>query len=311
MTATPPAPTTPTIPPHPGSLVQRAIVGGIVTGGFAALAWADATAFLDAPPGWWLAIISVAIAAGGASEVVRMAAARGVFLRPLVVPAATVVVALEPLVARSLAPMTTDTIDLLAISLACVLGVMFIVEIGLYRRVNGALSRLAVGFTTTAAIGLPLACMMRLRLLADASGQSTLLPLASMLAVVKGGDIAAYLVGSMVGRYRLAPSLSPGKTWEGATASLLASLAIAWLLLNGSVWDVGRQPFGGWPLYGLAVGISGMLGDLSESLVKRELDSKDSGNTLGAMGGFLDLADATLFAAPLAWGLWVLGGLAF
>ena len=57
----------------------------------------------------------------------------------------------------------------------------------------------------------------------------------------------------------------------------------------------------------MAVGVAGMLGDLAESLVKRELSAKDSGRSLGGLGGFLDLVDATLLAAPVAWMLWVLG----
>jgi phosphatidate cytidylyltransferase len=78
-------------------------------------------------------------------------------------------------------------------------------------------------------------------------------------------------------------------------------------VLEWSGWSEGRQPWGGWVVYGLAVGVAGMLGDLSESLVKRELAAKDSGRSLGGLGGFLDLVDATLLAAPVAWLLWVLG----
>ncbi len=302
--------TTSASPPSPGSLVQRAIFGSLVAAGFGGIAWADATGFLDARPGWWLAPCAVAIAAGGAVEVVRMAAARGLFLRPLLVPVSTAAVALVPLADTLSSLSTTSSMDLLALSLSGVLAVMFIVEIAAYRRSASAVSRLAAGFATTAAIGLPLAFMLRLRLLPDASGNSSLLPLASMLAVVKVGDIAAYFVGSFVGRNRMTPLLSPGKTWEGAAASLAASVAIAWIVLVALKLSPARQPWGGWLLYGLAVGIAGMLGDLAESLVKRELEAKDSGASLGALGGFLDLADATLLAAPVAWALWAVGGLA-
>jgi phosphatidate cytidylyltransferase len=300
-------------PPSPsGSLPQRALVGLLVAGGFAALCWADATRAAAAAPGWWLAPLAVAIAAGGAAEVVRMAADRGLPLRPLLVPVAAALLALVPLGAAWLGPAAADpelpAAVWLAPATAGVLILLSVAEIATYLPAAGALARLTAGFATVAAIGLPLALVLDLRVRSAAWGVPVLLPLASMLAVVKGGDIAAYLVGSRVGRRRMAPALSPGKTWEGAAASLAASLAVAWGVLEAAGWAGERQPWGGWLVYGLVLGVAGMLGDLAESLVKRELGAKDSGRSLGALGGFLDLADAVLFAAPLAWMLWMLGG---
>lgn len=296
--------TTPASPPHPGSLVKRSVVALIVAAVFAAVCWADVTGFMGARPGHWLVLVAGAFAVGGSLEVVRMAAARGVFLRRLLVPVATASLAILPLAVHDMASSRMLGMDTLALALSGVLAVMVVVEIAGYRRDTGALTRLVAGFATVAAIGLPLAFMMRLRLLPATSGLLALVPLASMLAVVKGGDVAAYLVGSRLGRNRMALILSPGKTWEGAVASLAASLAIAWLFIE-VFHGVTARPLGGWLVYGLAVGIAGMVGDLAESLVKRELDAKDSGHSLGALGGFLDLVDATLLAAPVAWFLWI------
>ena len=292
-----------------GSLPQRTLVGLLVAGGFAALCWADATAAFAAEPGWWLAPLAVAIAAGGAAEVVRMAAARGLGVRPLLVPAAAGLLTLVPLVSAWLRPAEAGWSNAwLAAATAGVAILLAVAEILTYRPAAGALPRLVAGFATAAAIGLPLGLLLDLRLRSAAWGGPGLLPLASMLAVVKGGDIAAYLVGSRIGRRRMALALSPGKTWEGAAASLAASLAVAWGVLAAPGWADGWQPWGGWPVYGLVLGVAGMLGDLAESLVKRELGAKDSGRSLAALGGFLDLADAVLFAAPVAWMLWMLGG---
>jgi len=298
------------VPPSPsGSLPQRTLVGLLLAAGFTALCWADATGAAAAAPGWWLAPLAVAIAVGGAGEVVRMAAGRGLPLRPLLVPVTTALLALVPLMAAGLRPAEVGwPAAWLAAATAGVLILSFTAEILTYRPAGGGLPRLVAGFSTAAAIGLPLALMLDLRLRSAAWGGPGLLPLASMLAVVKGGDIAAYLVGSLVGRRRMAPALSPGKTWEGAAASLGASLAVAWGVLEAAGWAGGWQPWGGWPVYGLVLGVAGMLGDLAESLVKREFRAKDSGRSLGALGGFLDLADALLFAAPVAWVLWILGG---
>jgi len=65
-------------------------------------------------------------------------------------------------------------------------------------------------------------------------------------------------------------------------------------------------PWGGWIVHGVLVGVAGIVGDLAESLVKREAGVKDSGTTLGALGGAFDLVDSLLVAAPVAWVLWVL-----
>ena len=82
-------------------------------------------------------------------------------------------------------------------------------------------------------------------------------------------------------------------------------MAVAWLVIGRGGFP--SAPLGGWAVYGLLVGLAGMLGDLSESLVKRECGAKDSGQSLGGMGGFLDFVDSLLLAAPVAWMLWAAG----
>jgi phosphatidate cytidylyltransferase len=88
---------------------------------------------------------------------------------------------------------------------------------------------------------------------------------------------------------------------------LAGALAAAWIVFEGCGWQTAVRPWGGWPLFGLLVGVAGMAGDLAESLVKRELGAKDSGGSLGGLGGVLDLVDSLLLAAPVAWLLWVVG----
>jgi phosphatidate cytidylyltransferase len=294
-----------------GTLVSRAIVTLVSAGGFAGLCWADATGLLAAPPAWWLMPVAVLLASGAAAEAVRMAADRGLAAPGAFVPAATAAVPLAAVAASHARPAAgggpAAIIGWAAVALAAGVGLALVIEVCRYRPGRGSLARVAVAATALAAIGLPVAFMVGLRLLGGAGGPVGLVPLVSMVAVVKGGDIAAYVIGSLIGRCKLAPVVSPGKTWEGAAASLVAALAVAWLILEQSGWSGGRQPWGGWAVYGLAVGVAGMLGDLSESLVKRELAAKDSGRSLAGLGGFLDLIDAPLVAAPVAWLLWVLG----
>lgn len=295
-------------PSQPGPLASRAVVTVLTAGGFAALCWADAVGFLGARPAWWLTPVAALLGWAAAAEAVRLAAVRGVVLGGLLVPLAAAAVPLAATASAALAGHDpASPLGWAAVVVTAAVGAMLVGEVAAYRPGGGSLGRVAAGVLAVAAIGLPLAFMVGLRLAGPARGVAGLLPLVSMVAVVKGGDIAAYLVGSLLGRHKLAPLVSPGKTREGAVASLAASLGIAWLLLGWFGQDGGGEPWGGWPVYGLTVGAAGMLGDLSESLVKRELAAKDSGRSLGGLGGCLDLIDAPLFAAPVAWLLWTLG----
>lgn len=287
----------------------------VVLGAFGGLAWADATSLGTAPPVAWLLPVAALAAFGAGREAVQLAAARGIALSAWLVPIAATCIAVAP-AALSWAGLDGGcplaAIGAAAVTIAATFATAFIVEIIRYAPGAGGLVRICgSGFAATA-IGLPLAFMVGLRLLGQpvATGApplAVLVPLVSLVAVVKAGDIAAYVVGSLVGRHRLAPTLSPGKTWEGAAASLAASLAAAWLVIERGGSGLAHGPAGSWPVFGLLVGLAGMAGDLAESLVKRDLSAKDSGRSLGGMGGFLDLIDALLLAAPVAWTLWVSG----
>jgi phosphatidate cytidylyltransferase len=140
-----------------------------------------------------------------------------------------------------------------------------------------------------------------------------------LLLIVWAGDIFAYFVGKSVGRHLMSPRISPKKTWEGAFASLAASLIIGALLfnysgqissalLNAHLIDKKDGLFALqkpllWPtlLLSAAINITAQLGDLVESLIKRGAGVKDSGSLLPGHGGMLDRIDALLFAAPILW----------
>ena len=140
-----------------------------------------------------------------------------------------------------------------------------------------------------------------------------------LLLAVWAGDIFAYFVGRSLGRHRMSPRISPKKTWEGAIASILASVIIGTLwfqnapqisgaLLRASLIDRRSGMFGLeqphlWPIVLLSavVNIAAQLGDLVESLIKRGAGVKDSGSILPGHGGMLDRIDAMLFAVPVVW----------
>ncbi|HKM85891.1 MAG TPA: phosphatidate cytidylyltransferase [Terriglobales bacterium] len=144
------------------------------------------------------------------------------------------------------------------------------------------------------------------------------------LLAVWAGDIFAYFVGKLLGRHRMSPEISPKKTWEGAVASILASVIVGTLwfqhapgisstLLRIGLIDRRDGMFGLeqpqlWPIILLSavVNVAAQFGDLVESLIKRGAGVKDSGTILPGHGGMLDRIDAMLFAVPVVWayGAW-------
>lgn len=124
-----------------------------------------------------------------------------------------------------------------------------------------------------------------------------------LLLLVWVGDTAAYYVGRAVGRHKLAPTVSPGKTVEGTAAGLVATVAVGFWLF--------RSWFGVFaPLHALllpiAVNAAGQFGDLAESALKRGAGVKDSSSLLPGHGGLLDRLDSLLFATPALWYYWIL-----
>lgn len=301
------------------SRASRVVVAIAVAAVFGLLAWADANGIGGAMPAWWLLPIVAILAIGGAQELVRLFASRDLFLPAWLLRATVVAIPLaaafgaQAFGAANAFASPAAAMGWAAAALMLSIGVLFLNAIAAYRPETRSAERLAFSALILAYLGLPLAFMVSLRLFClenlgpEQSGRGHLgiLPLVSLVAVVKGGDIAAYVVGSAIGRNRMAPLLSPGKTWEGAIASLAGSLLVAWLVLERWPNPVAARPWGGWPVFGIAVGLAGMLGDLAESLLKREAGMKDSGESLGGMGGVLDLVDSLLLAAPVAWALWL------
>jgi phosphatidate cytidylyltransferase len=181
-------------------------------------------------------------------------------------------------------------------------------------QMSGAYPAAAASAFAFAYIALPMAMLVQLR--QQLAGAFWLLYL---LLIVWAGDIFAYFVGRSLGRHLMAPRISPKKTWEGAAASLVASLAIGILLfshglqISSFLLRIGlierRDGLFGlekpdlWPiiLLTVAVNVAAQLGDLVESLIKRGAGAKDSGAILPGHGGMLDRIDALLFAVPVVW----------
>jgi phosphatidate cytidylyltransferase len=155
----------------------------------------------------------------------------------------------------------------------------------------------AIGSTLLGAvwIGLGLAHVMLLRDLPGAGRTAVF----TVLLAVFAADTLAFFGGRLVGRHKLAPAISPGKTWEGFVAGTLAAVAVAFFALYED-----RDTFLTIPqalLLGVVVAVAAAAGDLFESAIKRDFGVKDSGRLLAGHGGVLDRVDAHLFAAPAAY----------
>jgi len=160
------------------------------------------------------------------------------------------------------------------------------------RPLKSALGDIAASASGLIFIALPLSTVVRLRAV-DVLGPKLVL---FVLVLVWVGDTAAYFVGRYIGRLPMAPELSPNKTWEGAAANLVGSLAVGAVFAGWLTID----PWHCLAMAGLA-NIAGQLGDLLKSAYKRSAGVKDSGTLLPGHGGVLDRIDALILAAPVVW----------
>ncbi|MFO0947127.1 MAG: phosphatidate cytidylyltransferase [Planctomycetota bacterium] len=124
-----------------------------------------------------------------------------------------------------------------------------------------------------------------------------------MVFTAKFCDIGAYFTGRFLGRHKLSPTLSPGKTWEGSCGGLLTAVAIAWCGARLGEWMVGEPilPDGRVLLFGVVIGLTAQIGDLMESLIKRDCQRKDASSAIPGFGGVLDVVDSILFCGPVAY----------
>jgi phosphatidate cytidylyltransferase len=172
-------------------------------------------------------------------------------------------------------------------------------------REGGSVERMALTVWALGYLGLLPCFLVQTRWLYPANqAEKGSVALALLIFVPKGCDIGAYCTGRLLGRHKMTPLLSPNKTWEGAAGGLtFAVLTAAGIDRLGPVPLLRER----WELelgFGVTLGAMGMLGDLAESLLKRDCRRKDASAAVPGFGGVLDIVDAVIFTAPVGY-LWL------
>jgi phosphatidate cytidylyltransferase len=272
-------------------------------------------------PLYVLAIVSGAVALLAIAEFLKLVTSYGVLpLGPTTNAFGAIFFAYVIFASSNRTPEDATTAILYGIAVAAALAPFVFLTVAMRR------DNLATGYPAAAAsafafgyIAIPMALLVEIR----QQPAGAIWTIYTLLAVWSG-DIFAYFVGKSLGRHRMTPDISPKKTWEGAVASILASVLIGtlWIqhapgissaLLRIGLIDRRDGMFGLeqpqlWPIILLSavVNIAAQFGDLVESLIKRGAGVKDSGTILPGHGGMLDRIDAMLFAVPVVWafGAW-------
>lgn len=312
-------------------LIWRLVLGVFLLAVVLGLAWVD---YHSSLPGLWLAPLALLGALLGANELVRLFESNAKLYespdshgQPRHITPSRYVVATGAVitVAASYLPLfweaqgdAVSRAGWTAIAFALCLLAAVVVEMMRYHQPGIATIRLSQSALAIAYIGVLMGFVVQLRMLDGGpwgeDGHWGLVALLSLLAISKGNDTGAYFTGKFLGRTKMTPILSPGKTWEGAAGGLALGVATGFLFLGPVAQRLGCTTQHSLPdyvlgvtLYSVAIIAAAIGGDLAISLLKRDAGLKNSSSWLPGFGGVLDLLDSILFAAPVAYLLWVTG----
>jgi len=297
-------------------LPARLLSAAVIIATLLTLMWLDYWQVFFGVAGVWLLPVLLAVSVLATEEVLSLLRAQGHDPRACNVYVGNVLLPLAaswPII-RQLAGISQGWNFAASACVLATLGVLTLVvffgEMSRYEKPGAATVNAALALFTLVYIGVCISFWSPLRLFHG--NQVGMTALFSMLLIVKMADTGAFFCGKCLGRHKLTPVLSPGKTWEGAIGGVLIACATSWTFFQfaapvivGSTW---KQPsFGATIVYGAALALAGMVGDLAESLLKRDMQRKDSSSWLPGLGGVLDIIDAPLLAGPVAWLCWNLG----
>jgi phosphatidate cytidylyltransferase len=266
-------------------LKYRLLLGTIMVVGFAGLMLLDGRLDSSATKGSILMAIVALVAIPANIEFAKLADSTGhkVFL-PLTIPASIVAAGW----------LYFAQFEFRIVFIEAILGGIFVGAIFFYQArkygTTGVIANCGASLFAIAYLGGLSGFVVGIRVFFDAW---TLL---MFVFTIKSADIGAYAIGSMFGKHKFSPSISPGKTWEGMAG------AVAMAAIVGSLFArfCGIMPTVYGMIFGAIFAFIGQLGDLAESMLKRDAQQKDSSHTVPGFGGILDVIDSPLIAAPLA-----------
>ena len=288
----------------------RLISAALIVSSLLALIWLDYRQGVHGTPGLWLFPVLLLVSMLATEELLSLLRSKGhqpvawvVYVGNLVIPLAACLPVIASLV--GLKYVVWPLAPLAAVPVVVIL--ILVGEMGRFKQPGTAVVNTALSVFAIVYIGLLISFWALLRLYRDNSTGTT--ALVSMLLIVKMADTGAYAFGRAFGRHKVTPILSPGKTWAGIIGGAATACATSWIFFNFSPLRTGGMvpPIGSVVAYGGLLAIAGMIGDLAESLIKRDMERKDSSTWLRGLGGVLDIIDAPLVAGPVAWLCWTLG----
>ena len=286
-------------------MVWRLTLGPILIAALGLLFYADAQLGRTAP---LMLGLCVFLCIRAAWELVQLFRIRSFEMQTVLVVTGSTLVVLANWAERLLHPGEDLHVrSLAALGPAMLVLVLMLGEAIRYQKPGQSMESLGAELLTVSYVGILLSLTAQLRWVVGAD--AGYLALGSLVVATKMGDIGALFFGKFWGRRKLIERLSPGKTWMGARGALVgAGLgSVAWFELGP--WFNPAWPHYAWYWslpFGLAIGVVGLIGDLCESLIKRDLGKKDSAALLPGFGGLLDLLDSVLYAAPVAYVFWLL-----
>lgn len=310
-------------------LIDRLRTSAILLSVVGLLLYADANHSIVGAEGLWLLPLLFFFALGTAHDVAKLVAASGhaiarsdAMIGAGIITASAVVPLLWPVVGGTYP--VGDAIGRLGWIVVAGVAAVFVIYLREMRRYvdgqTGVIERTCAAAFVSMYVGLPMAMLVSLRTLG--SGNWGLAALVTMIAVTKSTDAGAYFTGKSLGRNKLVPRLSPGKTREGAAGGIATATIVAFVCLwslfpaiadgdAGPVltFNLGwlASPIVGALVLGPVLAVSGMIGDLAESLIKRDSGAKDSGDLLPGLGGVWDVTDSLIAAIVPAYVCFAVG----
>jgi phosphatidate cytidylyltransferase len=277
-----------------GVLLDEWVDGRVMPAGFASWTHGLGIEGDTFPPGTVLLPIVLLLCAGAARELSGLLESEGIEGSKR----ATTVAAVAGVLVSCLVPSTLHVVDAVAsvATTSVLVLVMAMVFYSRHKTVEGVIAATGGVLLSYVYLGLMAGFVLAIR------RENPAWTLLWLLLTVKACDIGAYFVGHAIGRRKLIPWLSPGKTWEGLLGGVALSGAVGGvgLLIADRRSGLAMPSWEHGVVLGVLLGVTGQVGDLLESVLKRDAGKKDSGRVIPGFGGLLDVVDSPLLAAPVA-----------